>query len=351
MLAACLIIISYRFVLADEDADFAYIKSKAIELFFPNQGKYYFDKDINECELNDSTGNILQDRLILKNFLKESGLYLSKMYFILYTKCNNNGREGFFNNDDVDSLFSDAFEVMENLIRGSSVSSESQLPGATVDIVKAQSGYSSSTISRNANAPRRSINTPVLSAPETPAFFETLMSQRVVRYETSPVFINYEEQDLRNFRNSDSDVRFQHHNSGLDQTGVTITQDVVSLREDSPQILDTQITVIQQSCETIDATSNETRGDLETDLEVNARHDDNVISQQVNSFDSHDADTLPYVSESDKKILRIHRLNLRQDMINTFKNVNQLDHIQFEARGRKDDGRGLGAERDLYASF
>ena len=209
MLAACLIIISYRFVLADEDADFAYIKSKAIELFFPNQGKYYFDKDINECELNDSTGNILQDRLILKNFLKESGLYLSKMYFILYTKCNNNGREGFFNNDDVDSLFSDAFEVMENLIRGSSVSSESQLPGATVDIVKAQSGYSSSTISRNANAPRRSINTPVLSAPETPAFFETLMSQRVVRYETSPVFINYEEQDLRNFQNSHCDVRFQ----------------------------------------------------------------------------------------------------------------------------------------------
>ena len=174
------------------------------------------------------------------------------------------------------------------------------------------------------------------------------MSQRVVRYETSPVFINYEEQDLRNFRNSDSDVRFQHHNSGLDQTGVTITQDVVSLREDSPQILDTQITVIQQSCETIDANSNETRGDLETDLEVNARHDDNVISQQVNSFDSHDGNKFPYVIESDKKILRIHRLNLRQDMINTF------EHIQFEiidARGEKDDCRGLGAERDLYASF
>ena len=147
----------------------------------------------------------------------------------------------------------------------------------------------------------------MLSAPENPAFFETLMSKSVLRYETSPVFINYEEQKLRNFQNSHTNVRFQHHNITLDQTGVTITQDVVSLREDSPQILDTQITVIQQSCETIDATSNETRGDLETDLEVNARHDDNVISQQVNSFDSHDADTLPYVSDSDKKILRIHR--------------------------------------------
>ena len=41
-------------------------------------------------------------------------------------------------------------------------------------------------------------------------------------------------------------------------------------------------------------------------------------------------------------------------MINTFKNVNELDHIQFEiidARGQKKYGRGLGAERDLYASF
>ena len=103
------------------------------------------------------------------------------------------------------------------------------------------------------------------------------MPKSVLRYETSPVFINYEEQNLRNFQNSHTDVRFQHHNIALDQTGVTITQDVVSLREDSPQILDTQITVIQQSCETIDPNSNETRGDLETDLEVNARHDDNVI--------------------------------------------------------------------------
>ena len=74
----------------------------------------------------------------------------------------------------------------------------------------------------------------MLSAPETPAFFETLMSQRIVRYEISPVSINHEEQDLRNFQNSHTDVGFQHHNSALDQTGATITQDVVSLREDSP---------------------------------------------------------------------------------------------------------------------
>ena len=39
---------------------------------------------------------------------------------------------------------------------------------------------------------------------------------------------------------------------------------------------------------------------------------------------------LPWISESDKKILRIHCLNLGQDMTNTFKDVNELDHIQFE---------------------
>ena len=56
------------------------------------------------------------------------------------------------------------------------------------------------------------------------------MPQSVVPYETSPVFINYKEQQLRNIQNSHSDVRFQHHNSALDQAGVTITQDIVSLR-------------------------------------------------------------------------------------------------------------------------
>ena len=51
---------------------------------------------------------------------------------------------------------------MENLVRGPSVYSASQLPGATVDIVKAQLGYSFSTISRNPNTPRGNINTPML---------------------------------------------------------------------------------------------------------------------------------------------------------------------------------------------
>ena len=101
---------------------------------------------------------------------------------------------------------------------------------------------------------------------------------------------------------------------------------------------------MQQSCEIIDTSGKKTREDLEMDLEVNARHDGNVISQQVdNSFDSHDAGILPYVSKSDKKVI-----------INTFKNVNELDHIQFEiidARGQKEDGPGLGAERNLYGSF
>ena len=152
------------------------------------------------------------------------------------------------------------------------MSSESQLPGVTVGIAKAQPDYSRSTVSRNPNTPCGNINIPELSAPETPTFFETLVWQRVVHYETSPVFINYEERDWRNFQNSHSDIWFQHHNSALDETGATVTQDVVSLREDAPQILDTQITVIQQSRGATDANINETRGDLEMDLKVNARH-------------------------------------------------------------------------------
>ena len=41
-------------------------------------------------------------------------------------------------------------------------------------------------------------------------------------------------------------------------------------------------------------------------------------------------------------------------MINTFKNANELDHMQFEiidVQGQKEDGRGLGTERDLVHHF
>ena len=58
---------------------------------------------------------------------------------------------------------------------------------------------------------------------------------------------------------------------------------------------------MQQSCETIDTSGKKTRGDLEMDLEVNARHDGNVISQQVdNSFDSHDAGMLRTVRKQER---------------------------------------------------
>ena len=55
------------------------------------------------------------------------------------------------------------------------MSSESQLPGVTVGIAKAQPDYSRSTVSRNPNTPCGNINIPELSAPETPTFFETLV--------------------------------------------------------------------------------------------------------------------------------------------------------------------------------
>ena len=80
----------YRFLLADDDVDIAYIKSKAIELFFPNQGKCYFDENINECDvqLTDSTGNILEDRLILKTVLKKTDSIYPRciLYYILSVK-------------------------------------------------------------------------------------------------------------------------------------------------------------------------------------------------------------------------------------------------------------------------
>ena len=99
----------YHFLSGDEDVDIAYIKSiiykiyKLTELFFPNQGKCYFVEDINEYE-----GNILEDRLILKNCLKETDSVYPRciFHYILSVKIT---KRGFFNNGHVDSIPSDEF--------------------------------------------------------------------------------------------------------------------------------------------------------------------------------------------------------------------------------------------------
>ena len=68
-------------------------------------------------------------------------------------------------------------------------------------------------------------------------------------------------------------------------------------------------------------------------------------------------DTVP-VDETNankkEKLIRVHRLKLRQDLTEAFKEIRPQDKITFEeidARAERDEGTGIGLERDIYAMF
>ena len=68
-------------------------------------------------------------------------------------------------------------------------------------------------------------------------------------------------------------------------------------------------------------------------------------------------DTVP-VDETNankkEKLIRVHRLKLRQDLTEAFKEIRPQDTITFEvidARAERDEGTGIGLERDIYAMF
>ena len=68
-------------------------------------------------------------------------------------------------------------------------------------------------------------------------------------------------------------------------------------------------------------------------------------------------DTVP-VDEGDankkEKLIRVHRLKLRQDLTEAFKEIRPHDKITFEVidvRDETEKGTGIGLERDIYAMF
>ena len=79
----------YRFVsVGDKDIELESLKSKAIDLFLPN-GINYFGENVNQCNiiLTDSSGNALQNQT-LSAYLKMTGFYLSRMYFVIQSECS-----------------------------------------------------------------------------------------------------------------------------------------------------------------------------------------------------------------------------------------------------------------------
>ena len=82
-----------------------------------------------------------------------------------------------------------------------------------------------------------------------------------------------------------------------------------------------------------------------------------TVNQEPLNMDVSGSDVLA-VDETNankkEKIIRVHRLKLRQDLTEAFKEIRPHDKITFEVidvRDETEKGTGIGLERDIYAMF
>ena len=76
----------HQFFLCNEENRIAFIKQKAIELYFSN-GKNKYGEEAQNCTINiqDASGVLVNEDKLLSTFLKERGVYTSKLYFALHS--------------------------------------------------------------------------------------------------------------------------------------------------------------------------------------------------------------------------------------------------------------------------
>lgn len=97
--------------------------------------------------------------------------------------------------------------------------------------------------------------------------------------------------------------------------------------------------------------------DLESPATLN--HRDTTVDLSSHASSSHanlepDSNEVNLVLSDDIKTIKVHRLRLKEDMINGFKQIMENDKIKFtiiDPRGEEESGVGIGVDRDLYTSF
>ena len=75
-----------RFLLCSEEDTIVSIKQKTIELYFLND-KSKYGEEAQNCTINiqDASGVLVNEDKLLSTFLKERGVYTSKLYFVLHS--------------------------------------------------------------------------------------------------------------------------------------------------------------------------------------------------------------------------------------------------------------------------
>ena len=331
------------------------LKDKATKLFFPND-RNYFNEEISECDIymTQASDIHVDENMLLQEYLVKNGIYISKTYFVIHTSVKNQpfgyvplpestGVCQKCNHDTFDNTCYICFVAEQSEGTNSLVSSTvSNAPHSA-------SGRRSSRISVSGQSSRISVSGQSVGSSHVPGLLTT-----------SPP-------DAKQLSNSTS-VSSQIIESPNVVSMINKVMPSVSILPTTPLSNPNRSISVSITSSTISSVSQSSATPLLSTLlstppsvPVSSKINDDCISIRSEDSESSRADTVPYVTPEHplqatrkNRVVRINRMKIKDDMINAFKTIDDSDNILYEVIdpcGQREEGIGVGVERDLYSSF
>lgn len=292
-----------KFILITNKEKIKSLKEQAIKRYFPD-GKNDFGESVSDCHftITDASGKEIDDSIVVTEYVKQQGVYMSKFFFVLLSKfnglCPNVSESVDYNFEIIQQNLLSRSNVCSNcycMIDGQicricyPLTTESRAPGNHT--VVASSGVNS--------APQKDDkNTLLTSEVPNQSFNEEASSLEIIPPSLLPI----------------------QNGSAIDVMSQPLATEELSLTE-----------VKQPHYLTHSAILNPAQ----------------LIETENNEIESID------LSKESKKVIRVNRLKIRSDMISAFKSLQLDDDIKFEVvnvRGQVEMAEGIGADRDVYTA-
>ena len=290
------------------------LSKKAIDVFFP-EGTNAFGEKREHCSLRftDSAENIVPPATQIKVYLEEKGLYLSRTYFVVHSKCDLLDLD-FINSDDISFDYSPNFgNNLQPSIYADMTSSSPQVISTNVTSSShsfaSRSEYLESTQEGSAN------DDMIVIEPYNNA--ATQIDRSISSGDPK-------------LPNQGEHVELEIVNQSPEQTIVAIG-DQIQDGSSSTEAPASNVNIVYQE-------GNQTAGD-NISLADTELYQDNV----------EDLDPL----KNEEVVVEIHRTNLKNDVINAFKSVKINQKVKFkiyDPTWKLEEGIGIGVDRDVYSS-
>ena len=304
----------FRFVYLPLDATVDTLSKKAIDVFFP-EGTNAFGEKREHCSLRftDSAENIVPPATQIKVYLEEKGLYLSRTYFVVHSKCDLLDLD-FINSDDI------SFDYSPNFGNNLQPSIYADMTSSSPQVISTNLTSSSHSFASRSE---------YLESTQEGSANDDMIVIEPYNNAATQIDRSISSGDPKQ-PNQGEHVELEIVNQSPEQAIVAI-DDQIQDGSSSTEAPASNVNIVYQE-------GNQTAGD-NISLADTEPYQDNV----------EDLDPL----KNEEVVVEIHRTNLKNDVINAFKSVKINQKVKFkiyDPTGKLEEGIGIGVDRDVYSS-